>query len=229
MSSAFGDRIILHEVPGSPNSPIEKSTRGEHSNWVAKLILYGSSSARLICYGVKKRTHNNDKRDLFVHGIKKLLEDEACESLSFLGHTMRGFIETEEVPVLREQRVEIDELFDLLLDLEEDVPYVISTRVRGWAEAAELTNRIYVDLNGWENRGEGKFWVSMNQGFTSRDLEQSIELQEGVILSLWTDDLDDQNQFDPMFFEGVVHFDAERERWVAIVDWNEIYHASEQT
>ena len=97
-------------------------------------------------------------------------------------------------------------------------------------ETFRIQGRIYVDLNGWENQEDNKFWVALDQPFTNRDLkDQAIELQEGIILSLWTDDLDEQNQFDPMLFEGVVHFDAERERWVAIVDWNEIHHASEQT
>lgn len=64
---------------------------------------------------------------------------------------------------------------------------------------------------------------------TLQDLErQGIDLREGLILSLYTDDENDQGQPDELRAEGVAHYDAEGQCWVATVDWAAIRHASDE-
>jgi hypothetical protein len=64
---------------------------------------------------------------------------------------------------------------------------------------------------------------------TMQDLaRQGIQLQEGLILTLYSDDADDQGQPDELRAEGVVHYDADEQYWVATIDWTAIRHASEE-
>jgi hypothetical protein len=64
---------------------------------------------------------------------------------------------------------------------------------------------------------------------TLHDLErQGIELHEGMVLTLYTDDEDDQGQPDELRVEGVVQYDAEGRCWVAAIDWGAIRHASDE-
>src|SRR4051812_27976050 len=65
---------------------------------------------------------------------------------------------------------------------------------------------------------------------TLRDLErQGIRLQEGLVLTLYTDDADDQGRPDELRVEGVVHYDESERCWVASVDWGALRHASDGT
>jgi len=63
---------------------------------------------------------------------------------------------------------------------------------------------------------------------TRRDLErQKIELREGMALTLYTDDADDQGRPDELVADGVAHFNEEENCWVAAIDWQAIRHASD--
>jgi hypothetical protein len=64
---------------------------------------------------------------------------------------------------------------------------------------------------------------------TVRDLErQGIQLHEGLLLTLYTDDEDDLGQPHELRAEGVAHFDAEGQCWVATIDWTAVRHASDE-
>lgn len=64
---------------------------------------------------------------------------------------------------------------------------------------------------------------------TLQDLErQGIQLQEGLLLTLYTDDADDQGQPDELRAEGVVHYDGGEQCWAATIDWAAIRHASDE-
>ncbi len=64
---------------------------------------------------------------------------------------------------------------------------------------------------------------------TIQDLErQGVELTDGLLLTLYTDDADDRGQPDEMRAEGVAHYDEAQRCWVAEVDWNGIRHASDE-
>ena len=64
---------------------------------------------------------------------------------------------------------------------------------------------------------------------TLQDLEHlGIELREGLRLTLYTDDADDEGRSDELKADAVVHFDEAANRWVATIDWDRLWHASEE-
>ena len=63
---------------------------------------------------------------------------------------------------------------------------------------------------------------------TLQDLErQSLRLQEGLVLTFYTDDEDRQGKPDELRVDGIVHYDREANSWVAAVDWTALRHASD--
>src|SRR5262245_53589377 len=64
---------------------------------------------------------------------------------------------------------------------------------------------------------------------TLQDLaRQGIQLQQGLVLTLYSDDADDQCQPAELRAEGVVRYDTDGQCWVATIDWAAIRHASEE-
>jgi hypothetical protein len=64
---------------------------------------------------------------------------------------------------------------------------------------------------------------------TRQDLErQRVQLSEGLVLTLYTDDADDQGRSDELRAEGVVHDDEQEKCWVAAIDWKALRHASQE-
>jgi hypothetical protein len=64
---------------------------------------------------------------------------------------------------------------------------------------------------------------------TLQDLQrESIQLREGLSLTFYTDDADDEGRPDELRVDGVVHHDAENRCWVAAVDWKTLRHASDE-
>jgi hypothetical protein len=57
---------------------------------------------------------------------------------------------------------------------------------------------------------------------------QGIKLRDGLLLRLYSDDLDAKGQLDELFADGVVSFSEEEHCWVATIDWSAIHHASEE-
>ncbi len=63
---------------------------------------------------------------------------------------------------------------------------------------------------------------------TWQDLErQAVELHEGLVLTFYMDDADDQGEPDELRTEGVVHYDERESIWVASVDWSSVRLASD--
>jgi hypothetical protein len=57
---------------------------------------------------------------------------------------------------------------------------------------------------------------------------QRIELHEGLALTFYMDDADDQGEPDELRTDGVVHYDVHQREWVALVDWSAILHESDE-
>jgi hypothetical protein len=55
---------------------------------------------------------------------------------------------------------------------------------------------------------------------------QQVELREGLLLTLYADDLDEKGQAAELLTEGIVHFSAEEHCWVAAIDWTAIRRVS---
>jgi hypothetical protein len=85
--------------------------------------------------------------------------------------------------------------------------------------------RVYADFQNLDDANR----LRLTCTGTHRDLEQQgIRLREGLILTLFTDDADDQGRPDEMRAEGIVHYDEVERCWVAAIDWGAIRHASDE-
>ncbi len=88
-----------------------------------------------------------------------------------------------------------------------------------------LKPRIYADFHNADSQGR----LRLNCVGTREDLaQQHVELREGLLLTLYSDDLDDQGQLDELLVDGVVSFSQEEHCWVAAIDWTAIRHASDR-
>ena len=84
--------------------------------------------------------------------------------------------------------------------------------------------KVYADFHNADSTGR----VRLNCIGTMEDLaQQQVELHEGLVLTLYSDDLDDKGDFDELLVDGVVSFSEEEHCWVAAIDWHAIRHASE--
>jgi hypothetical protein len=86
--------------------------------------------------------------------------------------------------------------------------------------------RVYADFQNLDDDNR----LRLTCAGTRRDLErQGIELREGMILTLYTDDANDQGDADELLADGVVHFNEAEHCWVAGIDWHALRHASDKT
>lgn len=87
------------------------------------------------------------------------------------------------------------------------------------------TPRIYADFQNLDDYNR----LRLTCAGTREDLErQGIELREGLALTFYMDDADDQGHPDELLAEGVVHYHDEERCWVAAIDWSAIRHASDE-
>jgi hypothetical protein len=83
--------------------------------------------------------------------------------------------------------------------------------------------KVYADFQNLDDLNR----LRLTAAGTLQDLErQGIQLHEGLLLTLSTDDEDDQGQPDELRAEGLTHYDEEGQRWVATIDWAAVRHAS---
>jgi hypothetical protein len=84
--------------------------------------------------------------------------------------------------------------------------------------------RIYADFHNADAQGR----LRLNCIGTLEDLsQQQVALRQGLVLTLYSDDLDDKGQLDELLVDGVVAFSEEEHCWVAAIDWDAIRHASD--
>jgi hypothetical protein len=85
--------------------------------------------------------------------------------------------------------------------------------------------RVYADFHNADAQGR----LLLNCMGTMEDLaRQHLHLREGLVLTFYSDDLDDQGQLDEVMVEGVVSFSEEEHCWVAAIDWAKVHHASDR-
>ena len=85
--------------------------------------------------------------------------------------------------------------------------------------------RVYADFQNLDDANR----LRLTCAGTHRHLErQEIQLREGLVLTLYTDDAADDGRPDEMRVQGVVHYDEGQRCWVAAIDWECIRHASDE-
>ena len=73
--------------------------------------------------------------------------------------------------------------------------------------------RIWVDINEWDSDTRSVPVPSVSV----RALEAyGLRLREGMALHLYSDDLDDDGRRDDLVADGIAHFDASTDRWIAV-------------
>ncbi len=83
--------------------------------------------------------------------------------------------------------------------------------------------KIYADFHNADSLGR----VRLNCVGTLEDLsQQQVELREGLLLTLYADDLDELGHADELLVNGAVSFSEKEHCWVASIDWTAIHHAS---
>ncbi len=84
--------------------------------------------------------------------------------------------------------------------------------------------RVYADFHNADPQGR----LRLNCVGTMEDLSrQHIELHDGLLLTLYADDLDDKGQLDELLADGVVGHSEDECCWVATIDWSALRHASD--
>jgi hypothetical protein len=87
------------------------------------------------------------------------------------------------------------------------------------------TPRIYADFQNLDDDNR----LRLTCAGTRRDLQRlGIELKEGMAVTLYSDDANDQGQPDELLAEGVVHYNQAEKCWVAAIDWQALRHASDK-
>jgi hypothetical protein len=85
--------------------------------------------------------------------------------------------------------------------------------------------KVYADFHNADANGR----LRLNCVGTIEDLaRRGITLRDGMLLTLYSDDLDANGQLDELLVDGVVSFSEEEHCWVAAIDWSAIHHASEE-
>jgi hypothetical protein len=84
--------------------------------------------------------------------------------------------------------------------------------------------KVYADFQNADPHGR----LRLNCAGTVEDLsEQQVELREGLLLTLYSDDVDDKGALDELLVEGMASYSVEEHCWVAAIDWDAIHHASD--
>ncbi|HWY85551.1 MAG TPA: hypothetical protein VNX28_02440 [Gemmataceae bacterium] len=84
--------------------------------------------------------------------------------------------------------------------------------------------KVYADFHNADLQGR----IRLNCLGTKEDLSrQQVELCDGLVLTLYSDDLDDKGKLDELLVDGIVSFSEEESCWVAAIDWAAIHHASD--
>jgi len=91
------------------------------------------------------------------------------------------------------------------------------------AAAVEMISpaRIYVDFQNADTVGR----LRLNCIGTTEDLaSQRVQLYDGLVLDLYSDDADAQGRPAKFLVTGVVEYAPDEQCWVAAIDWNAIRH-----
>ena len=87
------------------------------------------------------------------------------------------------------------------------------------------TTHIYLDFQNLDDHNRPRLTCAG----TIDDLGRSnIQLREGLQLTFYMDDADDEGRPDELRADGVVRYNHEENCWVADIDWSALRHASDE-
>lgn len=84
---------------------------------------------------------------------------------------------------------------------------------------------VYADLQNLDGSNRPRLTCAGTLDDLAR---QHIQLQQGLRLTLYMDDADDEGRPDNLLVEGTVQFNSEEDCWVAALDWSALRHASDE-
>lgn len=83
--------------------------------------------------------------------------------------------------------------------------------------------KVYADFQNADSLGR----LRLNCIGTLEDLaRQQVQLREGLVLTVYSDDVNPYREVDELTVEGVVAFSEAENCWVADIEWTAIRHAS---
>jgi hypothetical protein len=86
--------------------------------------------------------------------------------------------------------------------------------------------KIYADFHNADPQGR----LRLNCVGTAEDLSRAgVELREGMVLTLYSDDVGAGGESDEMLADGIVSFSEAEHCWVATIDWDAFRHASDES
>ena len=81
-------------------------------------------------------------------------------------------------------------------------------------------------LHPYAGRGGRNYFRQIG---TRSDVKASdTKLEDGMVLRFYCDDADVSGNPDDLYFEGTVHFDAEKQCWYAVIDEASYHHQSDE-
>jgi hypothetical protein len=84
--------------------------------------------------------------------------------------------------------------------------------------------KIYGDFHNLDDDGN----IRLTTAGTQRDLQRlGLELAEGLSLTCYMDDADDAGNPDDIMVDGTAHYSQSGKCWVAVVNFDAVYHASD--
>jgi hypothetical protein len=84
---------------------------------------------------------------------------------------------------------------------------------------------IYADVNKYDELGR----IILTEGTWSNLEKHGIRIEQGLRLTFYQHDADDDGRRNDLIFDGTTQFDTKEQRWVAAIDWDNFKHASDFT
>jgi hypothetical protein len=88
-----------------------------------------------------------------------------------------------------------------------------------------MTPFVYADFHNLDDDNR----LVLDSAGTKADLQRlGLVWQDGLAVTFYMDDADENGSSDPILVDAVVRFDTGNQRWVADANWSSVRHASDE-